>query len=83
MKQVLNLDDPAGKTVGRRTAPRYSFQYGLGLQKTLVALYGRIPIPKGVHRFHSHEEADAWLMKHLARRKANQSSFTSSGEVVS
>jgi len=27
---------------------------------------GGVRIPRGVFKFHSHEEADAWLMKHLA-----------------
>jgi hypothetical protein len=27
--------------------------------------FGGIRIPRGVYKFHSHEEADAWLMNHL------------------
>lgn len=28
-------------------------------------------IPKGVYRFHTHEEADQWLMDHLTRKPVN------------
>ena len=46
------------------------FAYGMALQKTGVELaktFRLRGIPKGVFRFRSHEEADAWLMKHLTR----------------
>ena len=72
MNAVINLDDPVGKTVGRRKAPRDAFRYGMDLQQLSVDLaksFGLRGIPKGVYRFNSHEEADEWLMSHLTRRK--------------
>lgn len=65
VEPIINLDDPIAKTVGRRVAPPDSLDYGLALQKTLNQL-GGITVPKGVYRFRSHEEADEWLMTHLA-----------------
>jgi hypothetical protein len=73
VKPIINLDDPIGKTVGRRLVPaplrlvagekRSKEQWrdaGLGLR-----------VPRGVYRFRSHEEADAWLMDHLTRKRAS------------
>ena len=30
---------------------------------------GELPIPKGVYRFHTHEEADQWLWQRLTSRR--------------
>ncbi len=64
---VINLEEKIGKTVGRRTVVRDSFRFGMALQRTATQLsraLGYPRYPKGVFRFHSHEEADAWLTKH-------------------
>jgi hypothetical protein len=76
MKPVINLEDPIGKTVGQRTAPVDAFRYGMRLQESgaeMIRTSGRFRIPKGVFRFHSHEEADAWMMKHQTREDPSQS----------
>ena len=70
MYTVINLEEKIGKTVGRRTAPKDAFRAGMGLQRTGVALdkaLGRKSLPKGCYKFHSHEEADAWLMTQIIR----------------
>ena len=72
MKPAINFEERIGKTVGRRTAPRDAFAYGMALQETGVELaktFRLRGVPKGVFRFRSHEEADAWLMKHLTRKR--------------
>lgn len=64
---VINLEEKIGKTVGRRTKLRDAFEYGMGLQRAgseLAQALGGPRYPKGVFRFKSHEEADAWLMKY-------------------
>ena len=71
MKPIINLDDPVGKTVGKRLVPADSLKYGLGLQKSLSQISWRSPVRRGVYRFQSHEEADAWMMNYLVKRKAN------------
>lgn len=66
-RPVVNVEEPIGKTVGKRLPPS-----GAGLQKTLnqaLASQKRGLGPRGVFRFHSFEEADAWTMKHLSRKK--------------
>jgi hypothetical protein len=68
---VLNVDDPVGKTVGRRRlrdAPRTA----MGLQRLVNQVrrsqgFGGI-CRKGVFRFHSFQEADEWLTKEIAAR---------------
>ena len=70
VKPIINLEETIGKTVGRRMPPRDAFAYAMGLQKTLVALNAKLPtggVPRGVYRFHTHEEADAWMLKMLTR----------------
>lgn len=67
MKQVnvINIDDPAGKTVGRRRPPNplctkiFTIQRANDWQKALPVR----GTPKGVFRFNSHEEADLWMRK--------------------
>jgi len=70
VEPIINLDDPIGKTVGRRRAPKDSLSYAFGLQRTLNQM-APLHVPKGVFRFHSHEEADQWLMDHLIRKREN------------
>jgi hypothetical protein len=70
MNPIVNCEENIGKIVGRRAVPRDTLTYASGLQKTLGGL--KLPkIRKGVYRFHSHEEADQWLMDHLTRKQVN------------
>jgi hypothetical protein len=68
VEPIFNLDDPIGKTVGRRKPPRDSLSYALGLQRTMNQ-FAPLRVPRGVFRFKTHEEADAWLMDHLTRKR--------------
>jgi hypothetical protein len=68
---VINLQDPVGKSVGRRVL-EHAGTYGTGLQKLVNQVrqsqgYGGL-CSKGVYRFHSHEEADAWMMREIVKR---------------
>ena len=57
------------KVLGRRS-PGRGLQYADGLLKLVLELRGGKPfIPKGVYRFHSHEEKDAWTLKMLTRHR--------------
>ena len=70
METEVNIDDPATKVVGRRRMPQYPSEYGLGLQSSLRKL-ARIHVPRGVFRFRSFEEADQWMMEHIAGKRVN------------
>ena len=60
------------KVLGRRCEPQPSRENMDAIQKLALDLRGprRLFLPKGVYRFKSHEEADAWLMKMLTRSLA-------------
>ena len=72
MEPIINLDEPIGKTVGRRKPSADAFERGMQLQKTagdLMAAFGFGGLPKGVFRFNTFEEADEWEMKNRIRRR--------------
>lgn len=64
----INFEDAVGKTVGRRRAP-LSADASSGLQETGGRLFQRWVkgLPRGVYRYHSHEEADRHLMSVYTR----------------
>jgi hypothetical protein len=68
MQPVINLEEKIGKTVGRRVPPD-PLQIKAGEIADAEAWRRAFPRLRGVrpgaYKFHSHEEADAWLMKHL------------------
>ena len=70
MKTTINLDENIGKWVGRRTAPANPLTVVPGQKdeaRRWKQAFGSPHIPRGVYRFKSHEEADAWLMKMITR----------------
>ena len=70
VKTVINLEETIGKTVGWRVPPRDPFAVAGDTKAVQRAWRKTFPtpfVPKGVYRFHTHEEADAWLMKMLTR----------------
>lgn len=69
---VINIDDPAGKAVGRRRPVNPLCSEAYSIQRTKdwqEALPVKFP-PKGVFRFKTHEEANQWMRKNT-RVKAN------------
>jgi hypothetical protein len=71
MSQRYDLDERPGKVVGRRTLPppglRMEPAQTIEESKARRALFGGIPVPRGVYRFRTHEEADKWLWEMLTR----------------
>jgi hypothetical protein len=72
---VINVDEFIGKTVGRRKPPAPFTSKMLNRKAMIHAreVFGGIRIPRGVHRFESHEEADLWLIKKIAQAAAARS----------
>jgi hypothetical protein len=69
VKTVINVEEKIGKTVGRRVLED-SGAYGAGLQRLANQVnrtMHRGICPKGVFRFRSHEEADAWMTRMQVR----------------
>ena len=72
MDPVINVEESPRKTVGRRRLTDVAAA-GMQLQEA-VASYGRgrLGVPKGVFRFHSHQEADEWMTTKLAQSAAKR-----------
>ena len=60
----------AVKVVGRRTSPQSGFPEAAKFLEMVIALRGDKPfIPRGVHRFSTFEESQAWSIRMMARRR--------------
>jgi len=68
------------KTAGRRRTDRNDIGT---LQRTMAAVRGTgAVVPRGVYRFRSFEEADAWMIRMMARTHASLRSKTSPGSAA-
>jgi hypothetical protein len=70
----VNLEEKIDRFVGRRTRTPDSLEAGMKLQAAAVEFHRAFKhrwAAKGVYLFKTHEEADQWVTKMLAR--ANQS----------
>jgi hypothetical protein len=66
----INLEEKIDRQVGRRTRRPDRLKTGMALQALGAELRRSFKhhwCPKAVCRFKTHEEADAWTMKMLAR----------------
>lgn len=63
---VINVEETIGKTVGRQRPPKPGRVQESGRQ--IYRSMGFRVCPKGVYRFHSHEEADEWMMQMAVMR---------------
>jgi hypothetical protein len=66
----INVGEEIDKVVGRRTKAPDPFASGMKLQALAVQLHTSLKqrwAPKGVYRFKTHEEADEWMNRMLAR----------------
>jgi len=66
----VNGEESIDRFVGRRVQTLDSLQAGMQLQETGAQLHQSFKhrwMPKGVYRFRTHEEADEWMIKMLAR----------------
>jgi len=67
---IVNVGEKIDRIVGCRTPMPDSWQAGMQLQETASQLHQSFKhcwMPKGVYRFKTHEEADEWMTKMLAR----------------
>lgn len=60
--------DESMKVIGRRKPGKGGLDSAAGFLKLVISLRNGKPfIPRGVYRFHSHEEKDAWTLRMLTR----------------
>ena len=66
----INVEEQVGRFVGRRTAVPDALSTATSNRANSIAwrkAFGGIRVPRGVHRFTTHEEADAWLWRMISR----------------
>jgi len=63
MEPIINLEETLGKVVGK-IPRRTPFEAYDRMVKQFESLGLKLPYPKGVFRFQTFEEADAWELKH-------------------
>jgi hypothetical protein len=71
-RPVVNVEEFIAKTVGRRVPPRDPLRISDSNKANAIAWKKAFPYrgaPRGVYRFNTHEEADAWMMMHTGPRK--------------
>jgi len=63
MEPIVNLEEKIGKMVGKmpRRTPAEALD---NLVRRFHAMGLKLPYPRGVYRFKTFEEADAWKTKH-------------------
>ena len=65
------------KRISRRPEGEDALRDAEILQRTLNRLRGPALVPRGLYRFSTHEEADQWMLREMARTHARLSSKTS------
>src|SRR5438067_1185695 len=66
----INVEEKIDRFVGRRTGTPDALSTATSNKAESIAwrkALGGIRVPRGVHRFETHEEADQWLWRMLAR----------------
>jgi hypothetical protein len=73
-RPFINAEEKIDKLVGRRTKapdPLAADNSGKEDAKAWREAFGGVRVPRGVHRFQTHEEADEWLWRMIARPRPN------------
>jgi hypothetical protein len=66
----INLEEKIDKVVGRRTKTPDPLSIENSRKADAIAWrksFGGVRVPRGVHRFATHEEAEDWLWRMIAR----------------
>jgi hypothetical protein len=66
----INVEDKIDRFVGRRTKTPDALSTATSNKADSIAwrkAFGGVRVPRGVHRFKTHEEADQWLWRMIAR----------------
>jgi hypothetical protein len=69
-RPVANVEERIDRVVGRRRQPADSLSIASSRRADAIRwreVFGGIRVARGVYRFRSHEEADEWLWRTIAR----------------
>jgi hypothetical protein len=67
---IINVEEKIDRQVGRRTKTPEALSTAASNKAESIAwrkALGGVRVPRGVHRFKTHEEADQWLWRMIAR----------------
>ena len=67
---IFNVEEKIDRLVGRRTKTPEPLSSAHSNKADSIAwrkAFGGVRVPRGVHRFKTHEEADQWLWRMIAR----------------
>lgn len=70
MEPFINLEETLGKVVGRRRRPSNPLDpttHSKAYARSWKRAFPEVGLPRGAFRFESHEEADEWKLRMLAR----------------
>lgn len=66
----INVEEKIDRFVGRRTKMPDALSTATSNKANSIAwrkAFGGVRVPRGVHRFKTHEEADLWLWRMITR----------------
>ena len=69
-KAFVNAEETITRVVGKRTQSPDALSVTTSRKADSVAWqrsFGGVRVPRGVHRFKTHDEADQWLWRMIAR----------------
>ncbi len=69
-RPFVNIEEPIERVVGRRTKTSDPLSISSSRRADAIAwreAFGGIRVRRGVYRFRTHEDADEWLWKTIAR----------------
>ena len=69
-RPFIDAEEKIDRIVGKRTHPPGGLRTASSRKAESIAWrrsFGGVRVPRGVHRFTSHEEADQWLWRMIAR----------------
>jgi hypothetical protein len=69
-KPPINVEEKIDRIVGRRTKTPDALSTVTSNKAESIAwrkAFGGVRVPRGVHRFKTHEEADQWLWRMITR----------------
>ena len=67
----VNVEEKIDRFVGRRTGTPDALSTAISRKADSIGwrrAFGGVRVPRGVHRFKTHEEANQWLYRMIARR---------------
>ncbi len=72
-RPLVNVEENVTRVVGKRLGTPNGLSTKTSSKAASIAwrrVFGGVPVPRGVFRFNTHEEADRWLWQMIIRQKS-------------